>query len=897
MALAAGTKLGSYEVAAQIGAGGMGEVYQAHDTKLGRDVAIKVLPEAFAHDPERLSRFQREAKMLAALNHPNIATIYGLEQSSGTNYLVMEMVAGENLAERVKREGAVPIDEALTIAKQIAEALEAAHEKGIIHRDLKPANVKLTPEGKVKVLDFGLAKAFAGDASTESMSNSPTLSHAATMQGVILGTAAYMSPEQARGKTVDKRTDIWAFGCVLYELLTGKPAFHGEDTTEILAAVVKSEPDWTTLPAKVPPAIRILLSRCLRKDRRQRISDATDARIEIEDAIAAPKDSGVAQAAPASTSKLPWAIAAGLAVIAVVMSWVAWRATRPVEQALRPLLRMDVDLGADVSFEGRIAGVDEIISPDGTRIVYLSQGRLFTRRLDQPNATELAGTQGAVEPFFSPDGQWVAFALQGKLQKISVEGGSAIALCDATGVLGGSWGEDCNIIAALSTNGGLFRIPSAGGPPTPVTDLQSGENTHRWPQVLPGDKAVLFTASASPTVFDGANIEVMSLIDHRRKTLVRGGTFGRYSPSGHLVYVNRDTLFAVPFDVDRLEVHGTPVPVLDQVGYNPASGWAQLDFSQNGTLIYRSGGAGGGLLAVAWLDGAGKAQPLLAKPGNYRRPSMSPDGQRLALDVTEGSGTDIWLYDWQRDTMTRLTFTGGAQFPVWSPDGRYIVFLTEAGMSVIRSDGSGKPQPLTQSKNAQFPFSFMPDGKRLAFFEVGSGTSSDLWTVPLESDSAGLRAGKPEVFLQTPADERTPSFSPDGRWIAYRSDESGTTQIYVRAFPDKGGKWQISNSGGADPMWSRNGHDLFFETLDQHIMVAAYTVKGDSFVADKPRVWSEKQLGGSALVKNADLAPDGKRIVAIMPVDTAEAQKARNHVIFLENFFDEVRRRTATQAK
>ena len=335
-------------------------------------------------------------------------------------------------------------------------------------------------------------------------------------------------------------------------------------------------------------------------------------------------------------------------------------ATRPVEQALRPLVRLDVDLGPDVSL-GSLAGTDAILSPDGTRIVYVSQGRLFTRRLDQPNATELAGTQGAYAPFFSPDGQWVAFFTAGKLQKISVEGGSAITLCNAPNGRGGSWGEDGNIIAALSTTGGLSRIPSAGGPPTPVTDLQNGEITHRWPQILPGGKAVLFTASTTTAAFDAANIEVMSLADHRRKTLVRGGTFGRYLPSGHLVYVNRGTLFAVPFDVDRLEVHGTPAPVLDQVGYNAAQGSAQLDFSQTGTLIYRSGGAGGGLLTVAWLDGAGKAQPLLAKPGNYGRPSLSPDGQRLALEVTEGSGTDIWVYDWQRDTMTRLTFTGNSR--------------------------------------------------------------------------------------------------------------------------------------------------------------------------------------------------------------------------------------------
>jgi Tol biopolymer transport system component len=898
MALASGTRLGSYEVVAQIGAGGMGEVYRAHDTILARDVAIKVLPEAFAHDAERLSRFQREAKMLAALNHPNIATIYGLEQSGGTSYLVMELVPGETLQERVKRDGPVPVEEALGIARQIAEALEAAHEKGIIHRDLKPANVKVTPEGKVKVLDFGLAKAFAGDTSAEDIGNSPTLSQAATMQGVILGTAAYMSPEQARGRAVDKRTDIWEFGCVLYELLTGRPAFHGEDVTEILASVVKSEPDWAALPADISPSIRILLQRCLRKDRRQRTPDAATIRIEIEDAIAAPKDSGATQAAPPSTRKLLWAVGAlavATTIIAGVALWGWWRSTRPVERAL---VRLDVDLGPDVSLDAP-RGADTILSPDGTRIVYVSQGRLFTRRLDQPNVTELAGTQGAYAPFFSPDGQWVAFFAQGKLRKISVGGGAAIALCETGTGVGGSWGEDGNIIAALTNfNNGLSRIPSAGGAPTPVTELQSGELTHRWPQILPGGKAVLFTANSASTGFDGANIEVMSLADHSRKTLVRGGTFGRYLPSGHLIYVNRGTLFVVPFDLDRLQVSGAPSPVLDRIGYSGITGSAQVDFSQRGTLIYRSGETGGGLFTVQWLDGAGKVQPLLDKPGAYGRFSLSPDGQRLALEVVGESGTDIWSYDWHRDTMTRLTFTGDAFDPVWSPDGRYILFrAAQSGMSATRFDGAGKPQPLTESKNIQYPWSLTPDGKRLAFNEQSVG-AFHLWTVPLESDGAGLRAGKPEIFLQTQAEERFPSFSPDGRWLAYNSDESGTFQIYVRAFPDQGGKWQISNSGGTYPMWSHNGHELFFETLDNHIMVAAYTVKGDSFVADKPRMWSEKQLAG--LVnnsKNVDLAFDGKRIVALMPIETAGVQKAQSHVIFLENFFDEVRRRTATGVK
>ena len=883
-----GRRLGTYDVVSLIGLGGMGEVYEARDTKLGRDVAIKVLPSAFLHDPERLSRFQREARLLASLNHPNIATIHGLEQSGGVRYLVMELVPGKTLAERVAKTG-LPVDEALKIATQIAVALEAAHEKGVIHRDLKPANVKVTPEGHVKVLDFGLAKAFANDGGPD-LSIAPTLTGMASEEGRILGTPAYMSPEQARGKAVDKRTDIWAFGCVLYELLTGKMAFRGETLGDTIAAVLEKEPDWQALPDSTPAKVLELLRRCIRKDPQRRLRDIGDARIEIEDALAAP-DAKPTAAAPASMSRLFAVVAAGLVIGAAVMGFGWWRATRPVD---RPLVRLDVDLGPDVSLGSRF-GTGIIISPDGARMVYVSQGRLFTRRLDQPNATELAGTQGANAPFFSPDGQWVGFFAQGKLQKISVDGGSAIALCDGAtnNSSSGSWGEDDNIIAALNSSGGLSRIPSGGGLPTPVTDLRDGEITHRWPQILPGGKAVLFTVDTATLGFDAANIEVMSLVDRRRKTLVRGGTFGRYLPSGHLVYVNRGTLFAVPFDVDRLEVHGTPAPVLGQIGHIAENGSAQLDFSQTGTFIYRSGGAGVGLSTVAWLDGAGKAQPLLAKPGAHSNLSLSPDGQRLAVEVWEGSAADIWVYDWQRDTMTRLTFTGSVNHPVWSPDGRYIVFReAREGISVIRSDGSGKPQPLIQSKRTPVPWSFTPDGKHLSFFETGSGTGFDLWTVPLESDNAGLRAGKPEVFLQTPADERWPSFSPDGRWIAYSSDESGTYQVYVRAFPDKGGQWQISDSSGKWPMWSRNGREIFFETSDNHIMVAAYTVKGDSFMADKSRTWSEKQLGTAiAGLLNFDLVHDGKHIVALMPVDTSEDQQAQNHVIFLENFFDEVRRK------
>jgi eukaryotic-like serine/threonine-protein kinase len=862
MPLSVGDKLGPYEILAPLGAGGMGEVYRAHDPRLNRDVAIKVSKTEFSE------RFEREARSIAALNHTNICQLYDV----GPNYLVMEYIEGTPL------KGPLPLDQTLKYAAQICDALDAAHRKNITHRDLKPANILVTKTG-VKLLDFGLAKMGPAAKADEA-----TMTMALTGKGEILGTLLYMSPEQVNGEEADPRSDIFSFGLVLYEMLTGKRAFDGKSQASVIAAILeRPAPSVSDL---APVALDRVLKRCLEKDPENRWQSARDLKAALE--LVVGQAHGLSTGHGPVPQRWPWIVAGAAVVIAIVLGAVAWRATRPAP--LKPLVRLDVDLGPDVSL-GSALGADMVLSPDGTRLVYWSQGRLFSRRLDQPKALELAGTEGAIAPFFSPDGQWVAFYTQGNLKKISVEGGSAVTLSLARALAGASWGEDGNIIAALGLGAGLSRIPSAGGTPTPATELAQGEVSHRWPQILPGGKALLFTTNTTGGGWDGGNIEVLTFADHRRKTLQRGGTYGRYLPSGHLTYINNGTLFAVPFDLDTLAVHGTPSPVLEQVAYAPGNGLAQFDFSRNGTLVYRSGGGAGGL-TVQWLDGAGKTQPLLAKPGAYVTPHLSPDGQRLALTMAGGPNSDIWIYESQRDTMTRLTFGGGTNAnPAWSPDGRYIVFEGTGGIFWLRSDGAGQPQRLTQSTNRQVPFSFTPDGKRLAFFEfVGGGT--DLWTVLLESDSSGLRAGKPEPYLQGPSVERHPVFSPDGRWLAYDSNESGTTQVYVRAFPDKGGKWQISNGGGIYPLWSRGGRELFFRTDDNHIMVAAYTVKGDSFVADKARVWSEKRIANSGPAgTNYDLAPDGKRIAALMPADAPGAQTAPNQVIFLENFFDELRRR------
>jgi serine/threonine-protein kinase len=869
MRLSAGDKLGPYEILAPIGAGGMGEVYRAHDTRLRRDVAIKVSVERFSE------RFEKEARAIASLNHPNVCTLYDV----GPNYLVMELVEGQTLAERIKQR-AIPIDEALGIAKQIADALEAAHEKGITHRDLKPGNIHIKPDGTVKVLDFGLAK--IGGTPTAQPDDSPTLTAGPTQAGMILGTAAYMSPEQARGKEVDRRADIWAFGVVLYEMLTGQKLFEGDDLSETLASVIKEQPRLERVPAKV----QRLLRSCLEKDPKQRLQAIGDWRMLLEDQAPPAKD---------RATKLPWAVAAVLSVALGIAVWQPWRA-EPVD---RPLARLDVDLGANVSLPSTVSGSGVAISPDGTRLAYTSGAppKLFTRRLDQPKATELPGTEYASGPFFSPDGQWVGFEIFDRLNKISVEGGAVVPLGDIASATfaGASWGEDGSILLSEGWTKGLLRIRAGGGRPEAVAGLGSGELSLALPQLLPGGKAILFSAQTVPDV-DKFTIEVLTLADGHRKIVARGGQCPRYLPTsgraGHLIYVNKATLFAIPFDLDRLETAGTAVPVLDDVADDASFQVAQFDFSRTGTLVYRRAtGGGAAMRTVQWVDPTGRREPLLAKPGKYSGLSLSPDGKRLALVITEGGSQDVWVYDPQRDAMTRLT-SGGAfySYTRWSPDGQYVVFSSHGnGIFYTRADGASQPQALTQGKTAQFPWSFTPDGKRLAYDDLGDG-HWQIWTVPLEDQGGRLKAGTPEQ-LKSSFTELNPVFSPDGRWLAYESVESERGVVYVRQFPPspsgQSGKWQISNGGGGWAHWSRNGHELVYQSGDQ-MMAASYTAKGNTFVAEKPRVWIAK-LGGRAW----DLAPDGKRVLVLTPVESAEP-KQEHEVVMLLNFFDELRRKAPT---
>ena len=877
MALAIGSRVGPYHITAEIGAGGMGVVYRAHDSRLGRDVAVKVSAERFSE------RFEREARAVAALNHPNICTLHDV----GPDYLVMELVEGETLADelaqRPRLSPGLPIDETLRIARQIALALDAAHDAGIVHRDLKPGNIKIRTDGTVKVLDFGLAKIHGAtepaSQDIDKLTHSPTL--LATQAGLILGTAAYMSPEQARGKVVDRRADIWAFGVVVYEMLAGRRPFDGEDVSTTVAAVIQSEPRWDG----IPHSMLRLLKRCLTKDPRRRLRDIGDV-WELLDVAA--------ESVPRSRAGMAgWIAAAVAAIVAAAALWSQWRGVdRPAE---RPLVQLEVDLGSDVSLAPLNAPTPSslAISPDATRLAYAASvaggaQQLYVRRFDQLMATALAGTDGAVNPFFSADGRWVAFHDRTRLKKIPVEGGAVQPLMELTIFAGMDWTDD-QLIVGSGLDQGLLQSSASGGARTSILNLGRDERFFASPQLLPGGKDVLITVYGTPPSLDRAFIDVVSLTDRTRKTVARGGTAARYLSSGHLVYTNRSTMFAVPFDLASRETRGTAVPVLNDIGYDQASGFPQFSISRDGTLVYRrvtenTRGAG----RLAWIDVTGKPQPLPTKPLQYAgTPRLSPDGKKLSAVVRDGASQDVWVYDIERDAMTRLTF-GSETFAstIWSRDGRYVVFGSIGnGLYWARADGGGEPRLLVPGKAITFPFSFSPDGKRLAYYDV-SGTPQ-IWTVPIEPGDEP-KAGTPERYLTSQFSETVPMFSPDGRWMAYESNESGRPEIYVRAFPAGSSKWQISNNGGTWPIWSPNGRELLYRSGDQLVSVP-YTAAGNSFVSEKPKIWLTTL--GNAI--SFDLSPDGKRVLVVTPTG-GDVPKVEHTVVFVQNFFDELRRRVPT---
>ena len=907
MALTPGTRLGPYEIIAQIGEGGMGEVYRATDTKLKRDVAVKVLPAALAADPERLARFQREAEVLASLNHPNIAAIYGLEEAAQTKALVMELVEGPTLADRIAQ-GAISVDEALPIAKQIAEALEAAHEQGIIHRDLKPANVKLRPDGVVKVLDFGLAKALEPtDAMSPGMSQAPTITTPAmTQAGMILGTAAYMSPEQAKGKPVDKRADVWAFGAVLYEMLTGRRAFQGDGVSETLAKVIEREPDFDALPAGVPARVSQTLRVCLRKDQKQRIGDMQNLRLALEGAFETGVSQGVgalAGAQPAWRRGVPLAFASLVtAVIVGIGAWSLWPSAEPPVAS-----RFEHVLPGGAVFRGTGQRV-MAFSADGRHFVYNTQEGLYLRPMGALETRLIPGTETvSTNPFFSPDGDSVGiWDAAGQLQRMSIAGGAPVAM--ATGLsapFGTSWGADGTILVGQPQ--GILRVSVDDGTPELVIPAREGEQLD-GPQLLPDGDSVVFSVTTATLDWDQAQIVVQSLRTGERTMVVQGGSAARYLPSGHLLYAVGNTLFAVAFDADRLETRGGPVPVVQDLSRPGPGSTAAANYavSDRGTLVYLSEvglGALGAQIATSralvWVDRQGREDPLAAPPRVYSYPRLSPDGTQVAVDIRDAE-SEIWVWHLARGTLTRLTFNPGLdRFPVWSPDGRRVAFNSVRGDMAggagdafwQAADGTGQAEQLSEDPRQTFPNAFTPDGRRLLVSGAIGGGNSDENVGIVEVGELGLVT----PLLGTTFEERNAEVSPDGRWLAYESNESGQLEVYVRPFPDvDGGRWQVSTSGGTQPVWAPDGRELFYRSGDALLSVRVEMAESFVFVSPVELFSGEyaPTLGG----RNYDVSPDGQRflMLKVATSDPAEAPSPARFII-VENWLSELERLVPTE--
>ena len=936
--LTAGSMLGSYRIETRLGAGGMGVVYRARDSKLERPVAIKVLRDQFAKDAERLRRFEHEAKMLAALNHPNIAGIYGLEESAGLLYLVMEFVPGQNLAQKLAA-GQVEAREGLGYCVQIAEALEAAHEKGIIHRDLKPANVNITPEGRVKLLDFGLARSLQPQSPMEG-SQEETITEEMTRAGKVMGTAAYMSPEQARGKPLDKRTDIWSFGCVLYEVLAWRKPFRGATSTEYITAILGQEPDWDALQPSTPENVRAIVERCLEKDPLRRLRDVGEARIELENtltgAVTGRTATGRRTASTPANHKIAWAIGIGMAAAILVaatgtyvylnsaagpsssggrfsidlaageaipsthssqiafspdgtliaygaiktmgtMSSMPGRAAMPTGQSVGMAapspgmgampMGQNPDMGQNM---GNGAAIPSMPSPPMPTMASMMGSQIYVRPIDQGSARPVEGAVGDA-PFFSPDSKWLGFwdAPTRTLRRVALSGGAPVKICNAdSGVSGAAWGPDGTIVFAWFD---LFQVPSAGGPPKLLlkVDEKNGERFYRHPSFLPGGKAILFTISTEDTEsYDNGRIAVLSLETGEKKIILEGGSSPRYAPSGHLVYAHDGKLLAVPFNLRKLQVTGSPVPVMDGVFMSSNTGMAAYSISSAGSLVYAVGGVEGGQRVPVWVDRRGAPTPLPLPPHSYLHPRLSPDERQMAIEV-EGPAHDFYAYDFTRGALTKLSFDGASHWPMWTPKGDRITFRSwKTGtmtMWWMPVDRSSAPELLTNIGSMQSPESWSPDGKSLAFTQMDNPQNgSDVYVLSMDGDR------RPRPLLKSRFVEGSPKFSPDGKWLAYSSDESGHAEVYAMAYPGPGPTVQISTEGGTDPVWRPKGSEIYYRNGDE--MMAVTITDPSKLTVSKPVVlWKGHYLAGvgsscgmsGPTSANYDVTADGQRFLMI----------------------------------